>query len=566
MSEAGTSFLPLGARGMPQAPLSARGYLRARLDPVLSYLLLPALFALIAVAFAWMSTDPIPALTPDSVQYLNAAQNLAGGYGFVTSATALETPAPRVSFTDWPPLYPILLSVGVGERPSPDALPAAPLRWARWVNMLALTASFFPLAFLAGVMAGPRGVVPALGFYAVFRPIQLVSSFAWSEGLFLLFALLSWASLVWAMERSASHRIGLRSFVVSGVLTALAASTRYVGLTVAAAGAVAIILRTEGASGRQTARRLLAYLLPATLPIALWLLRNLRVTGHAFGEARAAAGLAPEDVLVGTLRTIAADWVCPHVSSNPSAEKLTMALGLGAFLWLAALALHRYGPQTMESKSERLTVSVVMMSFVLIYVVVLDISAGMISYDPLNWRLFAPAYPAILLLCAGLLRGAYVDWRTGKWQRRGFLASCAIMLILNALATTHWVLGPREDRSLSWPYWRSVSLATPSTQLGAAVAAAQSTPPGAVIVTNVWETVALHAGRPVKPVPGRTETGAMERVLSHQGAYVLAEEGFRPDRLGFDDFEAVAVSGNRLERMGTWQGVHLYRISDVPHD
>lgn len=565
MSEAGTSFLPLGARGVSQAPLSAQGYLRARLDPVLNYLLLPALFGLIAVAFTWMSTDPIPALTPDSVQYLNAAQNLAGGYGFVTSSTALETRAPRVSFTDWPPLYPILLSFGVGERPSPEVLPSAPLRWARWVNILALAASFFPLAFLAGVMVGPRGIVPVLGFYAVFRPIQLINSFAWSEGLFLLCALLSWASLVWAIERSASHRIGLWSFSLSGVLTALAASTRYVGLTVAAAGAVTIILRTESSSGRQTVKRLLAYLLPASLPIAAWVLRNLQVTGHAFGESRAAAGLAPEEVLVGTLRTIAADWICPLVSSNPSAEKLTTVLGLGAFLWLAALALHRYGPQTMESRSERLTVSVLMMSFVLIYVVVLDVSAGMISYDPLNWRLFAPAYPAVLLLCAGLLRGAYVDLRTRAWQRGGILVSCAVMLVLNALATTNWVLGPREDRSLSWPYWRSLSMGTPSPRLDDVVAAAGLAPLDAVILTNIWEAVALHAGRPVKPVPGRTEAGAMERVLSHQGAYVLAEEGFRSDRLGVDDFEAVAASGEQLERIGAWHGIHLYRIRHVPN-
>ncbi len=514
---------------------------------------------MLAVVFAWIATDPIPALTPDSVQYLSAAQSLAAGNGLVTSVTPLEAPEARLLFADWPPLYPILLSLGAGAPAADGVLPAAPLRWARWLNLLALAASFIPLTALASIMAGPRGVAPVLAFYAVFRPIQLVNSFGWSESLFILFELLSWAALAWAMHRTPSRPVRGVIFVLAGLLAAAAVVTRYVGLTIPAAGAIVIISRTQAVRARQTLRRLLLFLLPALLPIAIWLARNLLATGDAFGAPRPAAELAPERVVLSTLRTIARDWVCPLLSPESGAARVTGLLGLGAIGWMAGLALHRHGPWTMESQRDRLTLSGLLTTFTLLYVLVMIASAGMIQFDPLDSRLLAPVYPAVLLLCAGLLRGAYTDPRTSVWQRRGALAAGMMMLALNTLASTHWALAPREDRSLSWPYWRTVSISESDWKREAALALTADLPADAVIISDVWELVALHAGRPAKPVPGRKEPGAMNRVLAHAGAYVLAGEGFRADRLGEEDFAAVA-RGGMLRHLKAQNGLHLYRI------
>ena len=52
-----------------------------------------------------------PALFPDSLSYLSAAQNLAAGEGLLTVR--------GFPFIDWPPLYPLLLAAAgwAGVRP-----------------------------------------------------------------------------------------------------------------------------------------------------------------------------------------------------------------------------------------------------------------------------------------------------------------------------------------------------------------------------------------------------------------------------------------------------------------
>ena len=73
----------------------------------------PVLFGAVFFALGLWSTNTGPALTPDSVQYLSAAQNIASGNGMATSQIPLEITPSRVPFAAWPPLYPILLSLGV---------------------------------------------------------------------------------------------------------------------------------------------------------------------------------------------------------------------------------------------------------------------------------------------------------------------------------------------------------------------------------------------------------------------------------------------------------------------
>lgn len=524
------------------------------------YLGLPLLLGLVAISLGWIATRPIAALTPDSIQYMSAAQNLNAGRGFVTTVTALESAEPSAPFLDWPPLYPILLSFGTGSPTVAGGLPAAPIRWARWLNLLLLGLSFVPLAALAATMLGRRAVVPILAFYAFFRPIQVVHSFAWSEGLFIATTLASMAAMVLSLGGARPRLQRTIWLVVAGLAAGAAASTRYLGIVVIAAGALTIVTCTASRHGRHTARRLGLFLAPSALPILAWLARNYELSGSFFGQGRAPSSLDAEQVLLQILGTAAADWLRPPAFSTAALSHAASAVSILAALVLAASAVRRFGPETLESSRGRMTGVTMALSFIGLYLLVISISALRVGFDPINTRLLAPLYPPMLLVLGAFIRGAYHDRATGGRERAFLKASVLVLLTLNAAASARWATGPREDRNMSWPYWRSVKMGETRWERSPLIAAARGLPGDALILSNVWEAVAMHAGKPAKPLPSKADPGWPETILRHRGAYALVQGGYRDDLIGLAELERIREGTTVLEPLVTDGGSCLYRI------
>lgn len=531
--------------------------------------ILPALAAvLIALILGWWSTRPAPALTPDSIQYLSAAQNVAAGHGLTTSVTPLESPRPRIAFTDWPPLYPLLLSLGAHHHGAGGQGAGAPLAWARWLNLLALALSFLPLGWLAARMAGPRGTAPVLAFHAVFRPLLLVASFVWSESLFILFTYSSFCLLLRAMDGKGERETGW--FVLAGACAGLASGTRYLGLVGTASAASAIILRTEDPTGARTLRRLASFLIPALLPPALWGARDFLAAGHVGGLGRAPGAPGLEQAVVMTLRALAQDWVRP--SPGPLGAQAWWALPLSAIsvVWLLVCALRNYGPWTLEGSRRRMDGAVLLLTFVTTYLLALVVSTFWVKPDVVNSRLLAPCEPAQLLLGAALLRRAG-GRKTGhpggaqtftRAERTGIAAACLCLFALNAVASARFACARRDTQEWTWPYWRTVT-APGGDPRAPAFAYLHLLPRDSVVVSNVWDTVALRTGLPAKPLPGRGDAAFPASLLSHPGAYVLAADGVRPDRVGAHELRSLAASGS-IELVRDWDDAHLYRVRHAP--
>ncbi len=562
---------------------------RTATDRLLIFLAAPLLFCSLSFTLGLWSTNTGPALTPDSVQYLSAAQNIAAGRGMVTSMTPLEIMPPRVPFAAWPPLYPLLLSAGSLFSGREGALPSAPIEWARMVNILAAALAVFPLAVLTHWSAGSRWVVPVLAFHAVFLPVHVAASFVWSENLFNLLLLVSLTCLVrgitdsrrqWQelMRTSDGHsRGGIHAwppappswirrdpawgwFLAAGLTASLAAMTRYLGFSLLLAGAVALIVRSETCSMRKTAGRLALFLLPGGLPIGLWVLRNRMQTGYLFGELRPESHLGLEEVLHGTLRTLAVDWAAPPAFSGPVTVVAGVVAGVIGFTWLLGMAVRRFGPETTETHDWRLTAATVLMCFVACYLGIIVVSAARVVYDSMNSRLLVSAYPAMLVLLAVAVKGAYEHPSTGKAMRASLWAAGLVLLLLNLGATIRYASGPRESREMSWPYWRSVVWGNPAWADEAGLRAVGGLPKDTVVLSNIWEVVTLHTGLPSKPLPPVWDGGFPGNVLLYQGAYILVDQNERHDVVGVADIESIGTIPPGVVPVGDWGKMRLYRI------
>ncbi|MCC7141462.1 MAG: hypothetical protein IT349_05105 [Candidatus Eisenbacteria bacterium] len=521
--------------------------------------LAPAVAVLIALALGWWATAPSPALSPDSLQYISAAKSIAGGHGLTTAVTPLEIGPARIPFSAWPPLFPMLLALGAKS----DAV-----AWARTVNVVCFALTLLPLAFLARWLLGAAWGAVALLTYACFRPALLTTSFIWSETLFTLWCVAALACLVRGLEATPAGSehpeeeegpidAGTFWIIGAGLFAALASLTRYTGFALIGAGAIAVVLRNHSDSGAHSLRRLAAFLVPAALPITLWCARNQFLTGHIFGEERVRATQRPAEVILDTIRTLGGDWIAPPAFASPVLQSaLIWTAGIAAVA-LVLIFVQRFGPQMMESDRRSHTTGVALSAFAILYTLLVVVSTMSIATDRVNTRLLLPSYPALLLLGFMMLRGA----RDGANRP----TQMAIGAITTLLVASQLAAGPRyagaarETQDLSHPYWRSLQWARPEYEAPEAPLLARLHP-DALIISNVWDRVALHSSHPTKPLPGKDEKGWPGSVLRHANAYILIDPEVRANRVGITEVERIGVLPPGAGLIAEANGVRLYRI------
>lgn len=249
---------------------------------------IPALLLLIATATLAIEQ------TPDSVQYLLAAEGLArrGEFGS--------------GFLHWPPLYPMLLSLGG-------------LTWAAVLAQLGAFATIFGVwAIGRTVIASRIGLAVALLALAALPQFGAVFSTIWSETVYV--PLCVWLAYFWADHLTTGSR---RSLLAACVLLSLAMLTRHVGVVLAVAMAMMAFRRPST----------LALIGAACVPYALWVVRTFMVSGTLAGPR---APLDNPDLLhqLELFGRTVAHWFVPHVYFLSGG----IAMGI-VFLALALAAL-----------------------------------------------------------------------------------------------------------------------------------------------------------------------------------------------------------------------------------
>ena len=219
------------------------------------------LLALIAPVLALVRTGLHGiALHGDSVRYLAVARNLTAGMGY--------THFDGTPLTGWAPLYPTLLAL------LDLALGVDPLSGARFLD----AAVFGLFVFFSGLLfqrylKEPFLIVVGTAFVLLAPDMLRLSTYGLSEPLFLLLTVIFLLGLNRYINKNS-----LLTLFLTAIAVGLACLTRYIGVTLILAGAVAILLNRR-CTVRARIQHLLLFCAVASLPLALWAFRNIQLTG-----------------------------------------------------------------------------------------------------------------------------------------------------------------------------------------------------------------------------------------------------------------------------------------------
>jgi hypothetical protein len=499
------------------------------------------------------------AVTPDSVQYLSAAVHAARGQGLASSITDLPVTPAQVPFAAWPPLYPLglaaLLRLGL---PLFEA--------ARWLGVVLTALAAFPLAAVARRTAGPRAVGPAVLAYALFFPPVMLAGFAWSEPAFILLSLSSLALLGRALSTEPRYPW---PEAAAGLLAGAAMLTRYVGFTLIGASVVGLWLLTLERAPRRFWGGLLAYLLPAALPNALWLGRNRLVTGFWFGDARPEAWFPVNRILADLGRTLTLDWVAPSARLGGIAG---LALGItgaaGALLLLGLLASRARALRYPEPRPGG-GLGFVLWLYAATFLLAMIVLSRQVGFDPLNTRYLVPAYPALLVLAIG-----GIGWVLRSDRRRGLgpaarnlLATSALLLAVPQITATGTLIARAgtEDRALTRPYWTSTGWNDASWSRDPGLRRLSDLAgPDRLVISNVWELVGLRLGVPAKPLPEAASPDFPARLIDFPGAVIAVNRTMRTYRAGPADLRSAIRNGAPIEDLGRAGDWSFFRVLPEP--
>ena len=228
----------------------------------------------------------------DGINYIAVARNILDGdilHGFQ------EKP-----FTRWPPLYPILLALTSFFVFDPYDV-AGPV-----------SAALFGLTiFVAGIWMRQRLASRFLviwGFLALMLSIPLtwMATWALSEPLFILVAVL-------ALVRTDEFLIEgkFSSLIWAAVFTAMACLTRWTGVTVIMTILPLLVLQ-RGVRITEKTRRIAIYSVISTLPVGLYMLRNVLLVGHPTGSLKSPAN-SLENTIDAVLGSVGR-WIFPDLS------------------------------------------------------------------------------------------------------------------------------------------------------------------------------------------------------------------------------------------------------------
>jgi 4-amino-4-deoxy-L-arabinose transferase-like glycosyltransferase len=341
--------------------------------------------------FLYNSLTRTRQFSPDSMNYVDVARNIATGRGITQSTLGYNqlflftaNSAIPEPFTAQAPVYPLLIAlVSRAGLSYADAALVIPVVAYAVILLLAFS--------LARDLYDERAALLAVGCLLVYSPLSNIARFAWSEIVSIVFLLLSLWLLVRFRQLPDTRAERTVSFA-AGLATGLTSVTRYALLPLFPLGFFFIALEQRRRKFRfQT---LLLYLIGFGIPAAL-------VFGHNFISTAALFPSVPasdRDLLVNlsdTLWTILGDY-----SPIGSGEVQVAAAGLILIGFVLALALQnrlRDLPNLFLRNGRYLPVL-----WSLGYLIFIVGLRSVSDFSPIDERIIVPAGTILVILFAAL--------------------------------------------------------------------------------------------------------------------------------------------------------------------
>lgn len=487
-----------------------------------------AIVCAIATALILHATRSGPGITPDSTTYLNMADNIRLGRGFVIDVAGpfdLDAQQPVTVFSPgYPLLITLLLQLGA------SSVAAARIASALSFGLL-LVASYGCGRLVSGRLAAIMSTV----VIATLTPLFGWSTFAVSDSLFLPLSMLSLTCIVLWSRTAHDKRPRLILFVGS-IVTGLAILTRYAGIVWLGAGILAVLLvkRKELKTSLGSAALFALPAMALTLP---WSIRNRMLTGYFSGLDRSPDTQPVIDTnFQSFVETLAEDLLPSYhigirgaLSDNIMLATVLVVAAFGTLLLIAVSLRNRYLTWDITSRlsdmvgNSKLWIPAL---YVASYLTFLLLFSRLGRIPPYDWsRYLAPSYPMIIILLFGLLDGfgrAALSAQSINLSRALVVVPALMLIIPNSIETTGFANTASSGQVLSSKVWReNQGLAVMDSLLDQ----------GDIVYSDKPYAVMHYLQRPARYLPYADDTASIsrlvhERPVKEQGTvYVLFFKG-----------------------------------------
>ena len=493
---------------------------------------MPVLLAIAGATFLLSLTPWGIGISPDSIVFIDAAQNLMNGRGL--TMTTGDGFAP---LTHHPPFYPSALALlGV--------LGLHPVLGARLLSAALLAGNMILVGLLARRnalrqwLAAPVAALLYLGTFGALNQ----HLYAHTEAPFVFFSLLS--LLLFSSHWRAPSWVKLWS---SAAAAALAFLTRYIGAALVVALALAATFQ-KPRPWRERLAEACSVLIVGLAPMGIWMVQNVLRGGSATN--RTFAFHPPSFKQLQSAAYTLLDWTLPPelFASRPELW-LPLAGALVALLGLALWRQHRRSGLEMEAR--------LALTFVACYGAVLLLSLTFFdAYTPLDGRILSPVLATGIVLIVSLVDSG-IDLASGRPRRQRLLVGvCTLLVLAHSYRGISRALPVRKD---------GLGFAARAWGGSALVAQAAGLAEEQPIYSNGPDALLHHLGRPVHwlPMPENPSVGQpnaeyeremelmSDRVCGQGGAlvywrlvdwrYYLPSEEYLVERLGltpiFEDLD-----------------------------
>ena len=492
---------------------------------------------LVAGATAFLAAQPYPGATVDSGEYLAVAEgivergDLSMPYvGYDERFRVLE-PGQRVTMTQFPPLYPVLLA---GTR----WLGLSTLDGARVLGALCFAVTGWTAAALVSRETGNARSVLLSGALLLSADLVIIHAMAWSETVML-------SALIAALAFTVRYFRGGRflDLAAAGAWVVVAGATRFVGLSAALAIVVGVVAVGNGGFFKRL-ERALVFLAACIIPTAAWFVRNDALLGSP-SEKEVGWYLPGLTHVQQALSTIGG-WVVPWKEAMPfvGAAVVVGGLVLGARRLLPAIGA---GPSSLARACVWFGIS---------YLLAVLLSRSLLDQNiAFDFRILSPLY---VLLAVGL-----------SVVVRDLRGTAGIALALVAVAS----LGRGVDAARNFSDLSVAGYTGNAWRASPTLRYAGATSPDAVLITNAPDPIWIWHRRTSIVIPPRSSlySGEPNEAYSQDVADIHEATTCRRALVVFFDqptrkprryIEPLLVRGLGLDKAERFSDGEIYEVTE----
>lgn len=457
---------------------------------------LAVIAALGGFLFSYATPDGL-ALVNDSVGYINGAQNLADGRGYVRNSGGDELKP----ITNFPPLYSLVLSVLLRSG-------LQPFEAAWWLGFILYLVNLVLVGLLGWQVTGSRGFgAAAAAVFGALEPFFRFQLAAMSEPVFFLTHFLG----LLAAGRYFQTR-KTRWIVLAGVLASLSYLTRYIGAALLISVGLAVLVFIPG--WRQRLRAAAWFVVGAVPGLAVWTLRNVNTTGSAANRQMEFHSIPQAKIQEG-IETFWG-WLLPDrlrlVERAYPLLAVLLVVAAGVLLGWAVWLVWKGFSQTSRPGKTQPALVWLQAIYPLVYLAVLTMTLmfldASVNYEA---RILAPPFFSVVLL---IIAAAAALWRQKLLVMR-WVGAAGLLVMLLVFAT--------DLRETVNEFHRGgQGFADPAWTARESIAMLRELPEAQTVYTNRPQAVLLLTGRgayflptPINPATGQPRenyTGDLEKI------------------------------------------------------